>query len=112
MVLVWLINGFLALFVISALGYMFRQGRRDRKARRTTRELRISPMSGLAMGAMLLGFQAIVHPQVRNMIVEEQRKEAFKDEGDNDLIGMLFRHDLQRIRRGEDIDHLTVRVGP
>ena len=112
MVLAWLINGFLALFVISALGYMFRQGRRDRKARRTTRELRISPMSGLVMGAMLLGFQAIVHPQVRNMIVEEQKEEAFKDEGDNEPIALLFRHHLRQIRKGQDIDHLTVRVDP
>jgi hypothetical protein len=111
MVLAWLINGFLALFVISAAAHMFRQGRRDRKARRTTRELRISPMSGLVMGAMLLGFQAIVHPQVRNMIVEEQREEAFKDEGENEPIDMLFRRDLRRIRKGEDIDHLTVRAG-
>jgi uncharacterized membrane protein YGL010W len=113
MVLAWLVNGFFALLVAWAAAYMLFQGRRGRKVRRTTRELVISPMSGLVMGAMLLGFQAIVQPEVWHRVAEEQKEEALEDESDNEPSGgMLFHRQLRQIRKGEDIEHLTVRVGP
>ncbi len=114
MVLARLVNGFFgffALLVISAAAYMLCHRRRDRKARETGRELVISPMSGLVMGAMLLGFQSIVQPQVRHRIAEEQKEEAFEDEnGHEPPGGMLLHLQLRQIRKGEDPGDLTVHV--
>lgn len=106
------VNVLVALFVISAVAYMLRYRCSGRRSRQAKRELRISHMSGLVMGAVLLGFQAIVQPQVRHMIVEEQREEDLESDP-NQLPGnALLRHHLRQIRKGEAIDHLTVRVDP
>ena len=110
MVLAWLVNGFLALFVIWAAASMLRQSW-GRKARRKTRELVVSPTSGLFIGAILLGFQAIVQPQVRHLIAEEQKEEDVRDEsGHKPPGGMLFHLQLRQIRKGEDPGDLTVQI--
>ena len=111
MVLACLVNILLALLLVCAAAYMLRRLHPRRKARQARRELVISPMSGLVMGAMLLGFQAIVQPQVRYRISEEQKKEAFEDEGGHEPAGgMLFHLQLQQIRKGENVGDLTVKV--
>jgi hypothetical protein len=110
MVLAWMVNAFVTFFIVWAAAHMLLKQRRGRKSRR---ELVISPMSGLAMGAMLLGLQAIVQPQARHAIIEEQKEEAFDDEGGGEPPGgRAYYLQLQRIRRGEDVRDLTVKVDP
>jgi hypothetical protein len=110
MVLAWLVNGFFALLVLSAAAYILHR-RRGRKARKATRELVVSPLSGLVVGAVLLGFQAIFQPQVRHMIAEEQNEQALEDENGLELPGgALFHRQLWQIRRGEDTSDLTVHM--
>src|ERR1700721_1150475 len=72
MVLAWIVNGCLLAFVAAAC---INLPRRRRSAKRRTGELVISPLSGLAMGAMQLGLQAIVQPQAQPMKVEEKKGE-------------------------------------
>ncbi len=111
MVLAWLVNILFALLVISAAAYMLCHRRRGRKAREATRELVISPMSGLVIGAMLLGLQSIVQPQVRHMVAEEQKEEAFEDEnGHEPPGGMLLHLQLRQIQKGEAPGGLTVHI--
>ena len=113
MVLACLVNIFAALLLVCAAAYMLRLISTRRKARQATRELVISPMSGLVMGAMLLGFQAIVQPQVRYRMTEEQKEEALEDEGGHEPPGgMHFHLQLQQIRKGEHVGDLTVKVDP
>jgi hypothetical protein len=105
MVFAWAVNGCVVLFMVWAWMHMRRQRRR---ARRKTGELVVSSLSGLAMGAMLLGLQEIVQPQARHMIVEEMKETSVDDEP---LGGRVFHEQLRRIRRGEEVEEVTVRVG-
>ena len=107
MVLACLVNGCVVLFVVGACLYMRRQRRR---AKRKTGELVVSSLSGLAMGAMLLGLQEIVQPQARHMIVEEMKEEAVNDDNGEPLGGRVFHEQMRRIRRGEEVEEATVRV--
>jgi hypothetical protein len=109
MVLTWIANAWLLWFVVSAALYMVRE-RRKKKARRRTRDLVVSPLAGLAMGAMFLGLQEIVQPQARHMIVEEMKEEATNDENGEPLGGRVFHEQMRRIRRGEEVEEVTVRV--
>lgn len=112
MFLACLVNGFVVLFVAWAAAYMLLHKRR-RKSQGTRRNLLISPMSGLVMGAMLLSIQAILQPQVRHVITEEQKEVAPEDEdGQEPPGGQLFHHQLQKIRKGESPKNLTVKVPP
>jgi hypothetical protein len=111
MVLAWLVNILFALLLISAAAYMVWNRGRDRKAREATRELVISPISGLVMGAMLLSIQSIVQPQVGHKLAEKQKDEAFEDENCHEPPGgMLLHLQLRKIRKGEDPGDLTVRI--
>lgn len=107
MIFAWVANGFLLVFMVWACAFMLRQ-RRARRRRRG--ELRISPGAGLVMGAMLLGFQAIVQPEARHMIVEEHEEKSFDAENEDLPGGRRFHEQLQRIRRGEEVEELTVRA--
>jgi hypothetical protein len=110
MILAWIANGCVLLFVVWACVWLRRQ-RRRRRAQQQSRELLISPMAGLAMGAMLLGFQAIVQPQVRHAIVEMQEEKSWDDEsGEEPPGGRAFHEALRGIRAGEEINALTVRT--
>ncbi len=106
MFLAWMANGCVAMFVLWVCVYLLRQ--RRKKARRRTGELVVSSMAGLAMGAMLLGLQEIVQPQVRHMIVEEQKETSVDDENGEPLGGRLFHEQLRRIRSGDVVEELTV----
>jgi hypothetical protein len=111
MVLACLVNIFAALLLVGAVAYLLRLISTRRKAGEATCELVISPTSGLVIGAMLLGFQAIVQPQVRYRMTEEQKEEAFEDGGgDEPPGGRLFHRQLRQIRKGENIGVLTVKA--
>jgi hypothetical protein len=106
MVLAWIANGCLVIFLIGACVHLPRQ--RRRRARRPAKELMISPLSGLAMGAMLLGLQAIVQPDARHAIVEEQKEDSIDDEsGMEPPGGRLFHEQLRRIRCGDEVEEVT-----
>ncbi|HEX4065019.1 MAG TPA: hypothetical protein VHZ09_03270 [Acidobacteriaceae bacterium] len=108
MIFAWILNAGVVGFVLWAAQLTARQ---RRKKKQQSRELVISPMAGLALGAMLTGFQAIVHPQVRHMIVEEQKEESVDDaRGDELPGGRAFHRGLRRVRQGEEVEVLTVRV--
>jgi len=110
MILAWIANGFALMFVVWACIWLRRQNSR-RKARTQSRELIISSMAGLTMSAMFLGFQAIVQPHVRHAIVEMQEEKNWGERSDEEQIGgRAFNEGLQRIRTGENVDSLTVRI--
>jgi hypothetical protein len=86
--------------------------RRRRIAREHPHDLVISTRAGLAIGAMFLGFQQIIQPEVRHVIAE-QEKEDMDEEGNGEEEppgGRLFHQQLRRIRRGEEVEELTVRL--
>jgi hypothetical protein len=105
----WIVNAGVLLFLVRACVSIRRQ---HSKARRKTGELMVSSLSGLAMGAMLLGFQEIVQPQVQHMIVEEMKETSVDDENGEPMGGRAFQEQLRRIRMGEEGEHLTVRMEP
>ena len=110
MVLAFVVNGFALLLVVAACRHLFRE--RRRRAQKGRGELMVSRMAGLAMGAMLLGLQAIVQPEARHMLVEEQKENSVDDQdGAEPLGGREFHEQLRRVRRGEEVDEVTVRVG-
>jgi hypothetical protein len=108
MVFAWIVNAGVVIFVAWAAASMSRQ--RRPRAQRKTGELVVSPLAGLAMGAMLLGFQEIVQPQVQHMIVEEMKEQSLDDEAGEPLGGREFHAQLRRIRRGEKVERVTVRL--
>jgi hypothetical protein len=110
MVLAWIVNAGVLWFVVSACVSVARQ-RRKKKELRKSRDLVISPLAGLAMGAMFLGLQEIVQPQARHRIVEERKEERLDDEAAEPLGGRAFHEQMRRMRRGEEVDEVTVKVG-
>jgi hypothetical protein len=113
MVLACILTGFLAFIVALAAVNTLRARGRVRRARRTTRELIISPLSGLVLGAVLIGFQAILQPENRHRVVEEQKEESPDDQsGDEPPGGRLFVQQLQQIRKGAEVKELVVRLNP
>ena len=95
------------MFVVHACVWMVRQRRR----RRCARELVVSPLSGLAMGAVLLGFQAILNPDTLYVITEEIKEHADEDEsGAEPPGGWLFHRQLRQIRRGIEVQQIVVKI--
>jgi hypothetical protein len=103
--------GFLAFVVALVAVYALSTRRRDRRAQQRTRELVMSPLSGLVLGAMFGGFQAILQPENRHRIVEEQREESLDDQSGHELPGgRLLVQQLQQIREGTEVEELIVRA--
>ena len=100
------------LFVLFAAFWMFSQHRRRQLARRAGRDLVISRMSAVVLGAMLLGFQQFYQPQVRHLLAEEEREDALADDdnGGEPPGGRLFYEQLRHIRSGGEVDTLIVQV--
>lgn len=109
MVLAWIANAGVLWFVVSACVTMVRL-RRKKKERRASLDLVVSPLAGLAMGAMFLGLQEIVQPQARHMIVEEMKEERVEDDAAEPLGGRLFYEQMRRIWMGEEVEEVTVKV--
>lgn len=100
------------LFVLFAAFWMFSQHRRRQAARRAGRDLAISRMSGVVIGAMLLSIQQFYQPEVRHLLVEEEREStlAEDDNGDEPSGGRLFHDQLRQIRAGCEVEALTVQI--
>lgn len=109
MVFALLVNAGVVVFIVGAALSLIRQ-RKKRKARRGRGELVVSSLSGLAMGAMFLGLQEIVQPQARHMIVEEMKEEATHDENGEPLGGREFHRQMKKIRAGQEVNEITVKV--
>jgi hypothetical protein len=98
--------------VVSLISAAAHMARRRRIRREHPHDLVVSTRAGLAVGAMFLGFQEIIQPQVRHMIVEMEN-EDMDEEGNGEEEppgGRLFHQQLRRIRRGEEVGELTVRL--
>jgi hypothetical protein len=108
--LAWIANLWVLWCAVAAVRYMVRE-RRKRKERRASRDLVVSPLAGLAMGAMFLGLQEIVQPQARHMIVEELKEDRMGDGTEEPLGGRLFYEQIWRIRMGEEVEEITVKMG-
>ena len=95
--------------LISAARHMMR---RRRIAREHPRDLVISSRAGLALGAMFLGFQQIVQPEVRHVIAEQEKEDMDEDANGEDEPpgGRLFHRQLRKIRHGEEVGELIVRL--
>lgn len=109
MIFAWVLNAGVVMFIVGAVAFLVRQ-RKKRKARRGKGELVVSSLSGLAIGAMFLGLQEIVQPQARHMIVEEMKEEATNDENGEPLGGREFHEQMRRIRAGEEVSEVTVKL--
>jgi hypothetical protein len=111
MALARILTGFFV-FVVALAAFCTLSARlRVRKVRPSTRELIISPLSGLVLGAVLTGFQAIVNPESRHRIVEEQREDSPDDQSGNEPPGgLIFVQQLRQIREGAEVEKLVVRV--
>lgn len=113
MVLARVLTGFFAFVVALAAVYTLNAKSRVRRAQRTTRELVISPLSGLVLGALLTGFQAVLQPENRHRVVEEQKEESPDDQSGNEPPGgRLFVQQLRQIREGAEVEELLVRLNP
>lgn len=111
MTLACILIGFVAFVTALAAVYALGTRRRDRRARQSTRELVISPLSGLVLSAMFAGFQPILQPENRHRIVEEQTEESIDDRSGHETPGgWLLVQQLQQIRKGTEVEELVVRV--
>jgi len=102
---------FLAILLILAYYYLFRvPWRRKRKAGRS--RSRFSPSSE-GLGTVLLGLTLIYRPRIQYAVEAQQRQVEDADEDDNGDPDSPTRHlmrQLRRIRRGEPVESLTVRL--
>jgi hypothetical protein len=114
MVAALLVNALVVWFVIRGARSLLLERRKRAERTRNQEELVVSPRSGLAMGAMFLGLQAIVDPEARHAIVEILEEQSLEDgSGGEPLGGRAFHEALRRIRRGEEVEGLAVQAtGP
>ncbi|HEX3662697.1 MAG TPA: hypothetical protein VHU89_14775 [Acidobacteriaceae bacterium] len=98
-------------FVVGAVCSML-HGRTTRATKKGG-ELAVSSMAGLTLGAMFLGLKAIVQPEARHAIVEIVEEKSLEDgSGGEPPGGRVFHEELRRIRCGEAVEGVTVRVDP
>lgn len=102
---------FLAILLILAYYHLFCvPWRRKRKTAR--RRSRFSPSSE-GLGTVLLGLTLIYRPRILYAVEAQQRQVEDVDEDDNGDPDTPTRHlmrQLRRIRRGEAVERLTVRL--
>ena len=112
MMIALLVNVGVVWFVVHALRSLIRERRTQAERSRTQEELVVSSRSGLAMGAMFLGLQAIVNPEARHAVVEILEEKSLDDgSGEEPPGGREFHEALRRIRRGGEVDGLTFALG-
>jgi hypothetical protein len=114
MIVALLVNLVAVGFVVQAVRSLIRERRKREERSRNQEELVVSSRSGMAMGAMFLGLQAIVQPEARHAIVEILEEKSLDDgSGEEPPGGREFHKSLQRIRRGGEVESLTVALeGP
>jgi hypothetical protein len=102
---------FLAILLILAYYYLFRvPWRRNRKSGR--RRSRFS-MSSAGLGTVLLGLTLIYRPRIQYAVEAQHRQVEDAEDDDNGDPETPLRHfhrQLRRIRRGEPIDKLVLRL--
>ena len=105
-----ILTRFIAVLIVVAVIKTLSKRSRRRRAQRRTRELLVSPLSGLVLGAMFAGFQAIVQPESRHRIAEEQKEDSLDDLASPEPPGGRFFHQqLRQIRQGREVEELVVR---
>jgi hypothetical protein len=102
---------FLAILLILIYYYIFRVPW-GRKRKTPTRRSRFPPSSE-GLGTVLLGLTLIYRPRIQYAVEAQQRQVENVDEDDNGDPDTPTRHllrQLRRIRRGEEVESLTVRL--
>jgi hypothetical protein len=92
------------LFVLTTLGFRAR-----RKVSSTSKRRRFR-FTGVAVGNALQILHVYVNPRVRYVIVQRLNEQAEDDGEDCADPGKHLERQLRRIRRGEQIDRLTIRM--
>jgi hypothetical protein len=91
--------------------YVLGKRSRRRKAPGNNRGLTVSPLAGLVLGAMFSGFQAILQPESRHKVTEEQKEDDFGGDGGLEPPGgRRFHQQLRNIRQGAEVEELVVRT--
>ena len=93
------------LLVLAILGFRAKRKVSSHSKRRRFR------FTGVAVGNALQILHVYVDPRVRYVIVQRLQEEA-EDEGEDDCAdpGKHLERQLRRIRRGEEVDRLTIRM--
>ena len=93
------------LLVLAILGFRAKRKVSSHSKRRRFR------FTGVAVGNALQVLHLYVDPRVRYVIVQRLQEEA-EDEGEDDCAdpGKHLERQLRRIRRGEEVDRLTIRM--
>jgi hypothetical protein len=103
---------FLAILLILAYYYLFRvPWRRNRKSGR--RRPRLFSPSATGLGTVLLGLTLIYRPRLQYAVEAQQRQVEDADEdddGDSDTPKRHIFRQLRRIRRGEHVETLSLRL--
>jgi hypothetical protein len=92
------------LLVVATLGFRAR-----RKV--SSHSKRLLRLTGVAVGNALQILHVYVDPRVRYVIVQRLEEQA-EDDGEDDCAdpGKHLERQLRRIRRGEQVDRLTIRM--
>jgi hypothetical protein len=90
--------------------YFVRRGAWKRKRRRGEKRLGFCP-SSTALGGALLFLQIFIRPSLQHVLAEVQEEDLDEDdEGDPESPEKHLNRQLKRIRRGEEIDDLVLRL--
>jgi hypothetical protein len=90
--------------------YYIRRAAWKRKRRRSERNCGFCPSSA-ALGAALLFLQIFARPSLQHVLEEKQKEDKDEDdEGDSENPEKRVDGQLKRIRRGEKIDDLVLRM--
>jgi hypothetical protein len=93
------------LLVLATLGFRASRKEQPKSKRRRFR------FTGVAIGNALQVLHVYVDPRVRYVIVQRLEEQA-EDDGEDDCVdpGKHLERQLRRIRRGEEVDRLTIRM--
>lgn len=96
--------------VVVLFHYLLRRAKWKADKRRGKKIPRFCP-SASALGMMLLFMQVFVRPTLRYVLEEKQNEDAEEDdEGDPEGITKQLDRQLKRIRRGEQVGDLVLRL--
>ena len=96
--------------VVVLFHYFLRRAKWKADKRRGKKNPGFCP-SASALGMMLLFMQVFVRPTLRNVLEEKQDKDVEEDdEGDPEGITKQLHRQLKRIRRGEQVGDLVLRL--
>jgi hypothetical protein len=96
--------------VLVLFQYLLRRAKWKADKRSGKKNPRFCP-SASALGMMLLFMQVFVRPTLRHVLEEKQDKDVEEDdEGDPEGITKQLHRQLKRIRRGENIGDLVLRL--